>query len=352
MEGKSQLWKGIPKDRKEAIRGFLVHFESEVLKRAHREFSFVNGSIGNYFLAAAQGFFRSLPSAIFLFASITNSQANILPVIITSHTVTIAAELEDGARLVGQCEISHPVHSSPPQMNFSDSMHNISPDSSVDGMGEMVSSQKNIMFEPAGKDDEEEELSSRIKRIYYLNAYASEVYPSPNPDFLSSLNSNDILVYSCGSLWTSIMPVLAIRGVAAAIARSRSLKAKVLLLNSKNDRETGGYTATDYIYALANTLNAQYPGHQYSLGNAHTRYPISAFITDVVYLTGGKVPIDILKLTKLGVRCTEVAGDPRNDGTPMFSPSCVREAIKKVMVDSSYELFTFSFIPSRQNSHD
>lgn len=114
-------------------------------------------------------------------------------------------------------------------MNFSDSMHNISPDSSVDGMGEMVSSQKNIMFEPAGKDDEEEELSSRIKRIYYLNAYASEVYPSPNPDFLSSLNSNDILVYSCGSLWTSIMPVLAIRGVAAAIARSRSLKAKVLL---------------------------------------------------------------------------------------------------------------------------
>ena len=44
-------------------------------------------SIGNYFLAAAQGFFRSLPSAIFLFSSITNSQANILPVIVTNHTV-------------------------------------------------------------------------------------------------------------------------------------------------------------------------------------------------------------------------------------------------------------------------
>ena len=69
-------------------------------------------SIGNYFLAAAQGFFRSLPSAIFLFSSITNSQvivlpseilnlqfikslpqAHILPVIVTNHTVTIAAEL-------------------------------------------------------------------------------------------------------------------------------------------------------------------------------------------------------------------------------------------------------------------
>ena len=50
-------------------------------------------SVGNYFLAAAQGFFRSLPSAIFLFSAITNSQANILPVIVTNHTVTIAAAL-------------------------------------------------------------------------------------------------------------------------------------------------------------------------------------------------------------------------------------------------------------------
>lgn len=67
-------------------------------------------------------FFRSLPSAIFLFASITNSQvrvsvnrdtlltglrtvekANILPVIITNHTVTIAAEL---VSLVALCCIS------------------------------------------------------------------------------------------------------------------------------------------------------------------------------------------------------------------------------------------------------
>ena len=67
-------------------------------------------SIGNYFLSAAQIFFRSLPSAIFLFSSITNSQvsstgagvpvtltpptqADIIPVIVTNHTVTIAAEL-------------------------------------------------------------------------------------------------------------------------------------------------------------------------------------------------------------------------------------------------------------------
>ncbi len=78
---------------------FLVHFESEILSRAHKNFSFVNGSIGNYFLSAAQAFFRSLPSAIFLFSSMTNSQANILPVIVTNHTVTIASELVSISRL-------------------------------------------------------------------------------------------------------------------------------------------------------------------------------------------------------------------------------------------------------------
>lgn len=54
VEGRSNLWKGIPPDRKELIRGFLVSFEGEVLKRAHKNFSFRNGSIGNFFLSAAQ----------------------------------------------------------------------------------------------------------------------------------------------------------------------------------------------------------------------------------------------------------------------------------------------------------
>lgn len=40
-------------------------------------------------------------------------QADILPVLVTNHTVTIAAELENGRTLVGQCEISHPSSSAP-----------------------------------------------------------------------------------------------------------------------------------------------------------------------------------------------------------------------------------------------
>ena len=83
------------------------------MKRADKNFDFRNGrsvylygvhpskysihmlhiSVGNYVLAAAQEFLMSLPSAIFLFSAITNSQANILPVIVTNQTVTIAVAL-------------------------------------------------------------------------------------------------------------------------------------------------------------------------------------------------------------------------------------------------------------------
>lgn len=61
-------------------------------------------------LAGAQLFVRSLQSAIFLFSSVCGISTNysVIPAINTNSLVTIAAELADGTRLVGQNEISHP----------------------------------------------------------------------------------------------------------------------------------------------------------------------------------------------------------------------------------------------------
>ncbi|KAI0044878.1 UPF0052-domain-containing protein [Auriscalpium vulgare] len=329
VEGRSPLWTGIPNDRKEAIRGFLVYFESEVLRRAHKSFSFLNGSIGNYFLAAAQMFFRSLPSAIFLFSSITSSQAHILPVIVTNHTVTISAELANGERLVGQCEISHPVqretsveHDERPPVSVFDA---------VSPTGEMLTRQRNVMFDAQGKD-EYSVLDAPITRLYYINAYGHEIHPSPNPDYISNLSSNEVLVYSCGSLWTSIIPCLALRGVASAIARSSSLQAKIIFLNSRNDRETTGYTAVDYIDAIARTLNTRYQVENYGLGNAATTFPVSAFVTHLVHLRGGAVPVDEVQITKLGVKCVEVPSDVLGrDGVPMYDAQCAGKAMAEIL---------------------
>ncbi|KAL1741960.1 hypothetical protein HDZ31DRAFT_44314 [Schizophyllum fasciatum] len=324
VEGSSHLWDGIPGDRKETIRGFLVYFESELLRRAQKKFSFVNGSIGNYFLAAAQNFFRSLPSAIFLFSSITNSSGSpnaLLPAIVTNHTVTIAAELDNGAKLVGQCEISHPVQPSFDVPRFTVT----NPAEDEDGIQSGQFSQNNAKFDHQAGKGEYQPLGARICRLYYINAYGMEIHPSPNAEYISSLNRANCLVYSCGSLWTSIMPCLALRGVASAIARSRSLRAKVLLLNSTNDRETDGYSAVDYVLALANTLNTQYtPGSYSGLGNAATRYPVSAFVTDLVYLQDAHVAVDVAAITSLGVRCTPIAG-------AAFSADSVSSAIDKIL---------------------
>lgn len=35
-----------------------------------------------------------------------------------------------------------------------------------------------------------------------MNAYGHEIFPSPNPDYISGIAAKDVLVYSCGSLWT------------------------------------------------------------------------------------------------------------------------------------------------------
>ncbi|KAI0656776.1 UPF0052-domain-containing protein [Cubamyces menziesii] len=328
VEGRSKLWAGIPNDRKEMIRGFLVYFESEILKRAHKNFSFVNGSIGNYFLSAAQAFFRSLPSAIFLFSSITNSQANILPVIVTNHTVTIAAELENGERLVGQCEISHPVRQGP-RIDISSQSEPASPVDALDGT---LPQARNVLFQPEGKH-QYEPLNAQITHLFYINAYGNEIHPSPNPDYLSSLSRYDVLVYSCGSLWTSIIPCLALKGVANAIARSRSLRAKVLLLNSANDRETDGYAAVDYIRTITRTLNDGHHAQVYGgLSKADTTYPVSAFITHMVFLRGTSVEVDVPSITALGVRCVEVEG-PIDERTklPQFDASCVARAIRSIL---------------------
>ncbi|KAG8964952.1 hypothetical protein FRC03_001176 [Tulasnella sp. 419] len=331
VEGRSKLWRGIPADRKETIRGFLVYFENELLRRAQKNFSFRNGSIGNYFLTAAHLFFRSVPSAIFLFSSITGSQvsgqgitcfemlisdyslpkAHILPVLVTNHTVTIAAELENGGRIVGQCEISHPVHgltsSGPGGAVQIPEAHELGyDDQDEDEDIKQQTGNGNIMF---AKADERSPawLESKIQRVFYINQYGQEIFPSPNQEFIKSLASRDVLVYSIGSLWTSIIPCLALRGVASAIAKSPSLRAKVLLLNGYNDRETMGYDAVDYVNSITRTLNHYDLAGKTSSTKNVGDYPTSAFITHLVYLERTGIEVDELALRALGIEPVKVS---------------------------------------------
>ncbi|KAJ1585560.1 hypothetical protein NDA11_005898 [Ustilago hordei] len=524
LEGRHRLWRGIESERKEVIRGFLVHFESEVLRRAHRHFNFRGGSIGNFFLAAAQKFFRSIQSAIFLFSATTqistsSPASKVLPVINTNHTATIAAELEDGEIIVGQCEISHPApkprrssvalkislapaamerggslasqppgtpssavwdqqvgsgregmlpaealqglglgdggpltpgfgppahyhvnelfasassnytsmnasvdalktgasdsesHSGPssklgarsaagpsplfaqlvddraaaysaqarkglttvgnqkdgldPEDDDQDSQDGIdaadsprdsnaaekdpSPDSNLPSLIAMSrkafsqhsnsSSTKtrsswkektgNIIFSKAEDEDYEPALPSPIRRIFYVNAYRNEIYPAPNPSFVTALSRSKTIIYSCGSLWTSIVPCLCLRSIATSIATSSTLRYKVLLLNSVQDRETRGMDAVDFVQAIRGSLN--HSDQPTPVGGKGEEWKLNQLISHVVYFPDGQVKVDVEKLEALGIRCIAAKSQSRSkSGAPKFDEESVRTALRRI----------------------
>src|SRR5207302_6215224 len=77
--------------------------------------------------------------------------------------------------------------------------------------------------------------------------------PSPAPGVLDALDSADAIVIGPGSLYTSIIPNLLVRGVADALKSSRAIKIYICNLMTQPG-ETAGYSAADHIRALLDYL--------------------------------------------------------------------------------------------------
>jgi len=71
----------------------------------------------------------------------------------------------------------------------------------------------------------------------------------PLPETLAALAEADLITLGPGSLYTSLIPNLLVRGIPEAIARSRALKVYVGNLMTQPG-ETRGYTAADHLRAL------------------------------------------------------------------------------------------------------
>ncbi|XP_047946014.1 uncharacterized protein YNL011C isoform X3 [Salvia hispanica] len=255
VEGNHSLWTGVSKPYRETIRAFLVYFQNQgktiicrsLEGRMKYSVSATEGThIGNFFFAGARIFFQSLDAAIFLFSRVSQipTESLVLPVISTNDRLTLGCELWDGTIIRGQNEISHPTSGS---MQPIDKSH-----SSV------------------------RTLPSRIKRVFYMSSEGSnllhEVFPSVNPSVLDQLNSVDCIIYAMGSLFTSICPSLVLRGIGESIS-SRSCP-KVLLLNGTHDRETGGFTASCFVTAIADALNRTYGDPHKSLNSPVVRFSL------------------------------------------------------------------------------
>lgn len=273
VDGTSVLWTSITPAKKELIRSFFNYLNLEILKRARpptSTFDFSAASVGNLFLTGARLFTGSFESAIHLLGSISGVSSElvrVIPAINSNFSHHISASLEDGSVIVGQNSISHP-GDAPGSPNISRRRASLlladgdADDSDYLDIEDATSYQddhipgslpslrhKNIKF---NKTDTEE-LPSRISRIWYINPYGQEIRPPANPRVLEAINDSQAIIYSIGSLYTSIIPSLILRGVGKAIAMSPA-RQKILILNGSLDRETGPstnpFTAVDFVEAI------------------------------------------------------------------------------------------------------
>lgn len=347
VDGTSSLWLSITPAKKELTRSFFNMLNLEILKRARppsSTFDFTSASVGNLFLTGARLFSGSFESAIYLLGSICGVQSDIvrvIPAINSNFSHHISATLVNGTVIVGQNSISHPSEEtalqSPsrvrrPSLLLADG--DDLEDTDLSDMSDTVSYEedhlpgslatlrnKNISFSKHINED----LPSRISRIWYINPYGQEIRPAANPRVLEALNDAQAIIYSIGSLYTSILPAVILRGVGKSIVTSPA-RHKILILNGSLDRETGPpsepFAASDFVEAItrageesrgrlhhsAHRRSFESPGSPATV-RPKTPLPYTSYVTHILHLDGPGTPhVDRERLAEMGIEALRLYG--------------------------------------------
>lgn len=153
-------------------------------------------SMGNLILAALNNLSPSFDQAVTRMSQVLAITGCVLPV--TNANVNLVAEFENGSFVRGESKI----------FSF------------------------------------KKEQDCRITRV----ALEPE-WPDALPAALDAIRNADIILLGPGSLYTSIIPNLLVRGISAAIAESRALRVYVANIMTQ-EGETEGYTLSDHLSAL------------------------------------------------------------------------------------------------------
>ena len=153
-------------------------------------------SFGNLFLAALNGMSESFDRAVIKMSEVLAITGRVLPV--TNENVRLTAEFSDGTILPGQSKIT--------KGKLEDGLH--------------------------------------IRRVFL-----SPEKPETLPACVDAIDEAEMIILGPGSLYTSIIPNLLVKGIPEAIARSDALRVMVLNVMTQNG-ESEGYKASDHIKAL------------------------------------------------------------------------------------------------------
>ncbi|KAK4941126.1 hypothetical protein LTR10_018926 [Elasticomyces elasticus] len=383
VSGTSDLWRAISAAKTELVRSFLNLLNLEILKRARpaSTFDFTSASVGNLFLTGARLFSGSFESAIYLLSSICSipEDVRVIPSITSNFSHHIAAGLASGDVIVGQNNISHPAAATALEMptvstgrhHFARNRHSVdhteeTEDANFPGTLPTLR-QNNIKFSKS----EEEDLPARIERIWYINPYGQEMLAPANPRVIAAIKQSQAVIYSIGSLYTSIIPSIVLKGVGDAL-RLTPARHKILILNGSLDRETGPssnpYSAFDFVEAITrageqsrgnvwrpvlHTIRSddslrstvasspaarhgdflipgtapQYESQKTSRDSIYRQY-----VTHVIHLIGEGTPqVDRERLADLGIHCLKLYGRKSDKGVMLYDSQALIGAIEAVL---------------------
>ncbi|SCU90732.1 LAME_0E09824g1_1 [Lachancea meyersii CBS 8951] len=343
VDGTHEVWTGFASEVKEICRSFLIHTQAEILKKhkTSAPFQFEKASVGNLFLTGVRLFLGSLDASIELALRVCrcDERTSIIPCINTNHTHHISALLQNGDVITGQSQISHPSRQQVKKVR-PDALpvvcQNLSTESLVGPDSSVFLKSQRSSDDPFEDSEDDEEyaypgyihpelklsqlhfdkldidvdhlLPAAIKRIFYINPYGEEVLPQGNNRAVSKLRNSDMIIYSVGSLMTSLLPIIILGNVAETILENEHAR-KVLLVNNKYDRETFGMDGTQFVQLIVESMNRALNNQKrrrksYKLESAGGAEPLlwTKFVTDVVYLKDGEIPVDTKSLEHLGIK--------------------------------------------------
>ncbi|MDE1178427.1 MAG: YvcK family protein [Edaphobacter sp.] len=216
------------------------HLLSRLFKYRFDQGELQGHSFGNLFLAAMSGITGDFAQAVQMSSQILAARGRIYPA--TTADVTLAARMDDGSLVKGETSITH--------------------------------SKRTIVeltLEPSGAD--------------------------PLPETLQAIANADLITLGPGSLYTSLITNLLVRGIPEALAASRATRVFICNLMTQAN-ESLGLTASQHIEKALRHAN----GHRifdYALINAA---PISPEILDQ-YAREGQEPLenDLERVRQLGV---------------------------------------------------
>ncbi|MCA9667628.1 MAG: YvcK family protein [Myxococcales bacterium] len=212
-------------------------------------FDLRNGNIGNFVIAGAYLTLGDLESVIFEFSALAAVRGEVLPVC-SGANYHLKAEFQNGSEMIGQSQITSTPH--PP-----------------------------------------------IKRLAIVERDQAgewcEVRPALNPLVSRAVEDAQLIACTMGSFYTSLLPILLVDGMGAAVRRSS--RPKVLVANLVRDEETMSMTVSKMVSEVCRALRTSddQPGRvsdylHYVLVNEHGSSDAD-----------GHVPVDVDRVRDVGV---------------------------------------------------